>query len=159
MFICLPPGHPRCRLLCFFSRTQSKIFLTQTVAVSQSYNGSQWDPRLCSWRYIEVLRHETISLCKKLSSIYIIFYLWSTAMSNCPECVLWHSRRKRSVTCIRHSLFRSLPRMRLLCQRTLTRHAPAVVNALRTVGHCGGSEVKNYRNTVQFLAQTDCFVS
>ncbi len=44
-------------------------FLTQTVAVCQSYNGSQWDPRLwekknihrqnqikpCgSWRYIEV---------------------------------------------------------------------------------------------------------
>ncbi len=26
-----------------------------------------------SWRYIEVLRHETISLCKKLNSIYIIF--------------------------------------------------------------------------------------
>ncbi len=33
------------------------------------------------------------------------------------------------------------------------RHAPAVVNTLRTVVHCGGSEVKNYVNTVQFLAQ------
>ncbi len=40
-----------------------------------------------SWRYIEVLRHKMISLCKKLNSIYIIFYLWSTAMSNCPERV------------------------------------------------------------------------
>ncbi len=39
-------------------------------------------------------------------------------------------------------------------------HAPAVVNALRTVGQCGGSEVKkNTISTVQFLAQTDCFVS
>ncbi len=38
-------------------------------------------------------------------------------------------------------------------------HAPAVVNVLRTVGHCGGSEVKNYINTVQFLAQTDRFMS
>ncbi len=28
-----------------------------------------------SWRYIEVLRHETIGLCKKLNSIYRIFYL------------------------------------------------------------------------------------
>ncbi len=28
-----------------------------------------------------------------------------------------------------------------------------------TVGHCGVSEVKNYINTVQFLAQTDRFVS
>ncbi len=33
------------------------------------------------------------------------------------------------------------------------------MNALRTVGPCGGSEVKNYINTVQFLAQTDRFVS
>ncbi len=39
------------------------------------------------------------------------------------------------------------------------RHTPAVVNALRTLGPCGGSEVKNYINTVQFLAQTDRFVS
>ncbi len=39
----------------------------------------------------------------------------------------------------------------------LMRHAPAVVNVLRIVGHCSGSEVKNYKNTVQFLAQTDCF--
>ncbi len=35
----------------------------------------------------------------------------------------------------------------------------SLVNALRTVGQCGGSEVKNYINTVQFLAQTDHFVS
>ncbi len=34
-----------------------------------------------------------------------------------------------------------------------------VVTALRTVGQCGESEVKNYINTVQFLAQTDRFVS
>ncbi len=52
--------------------------LTQTVAVCQSYNGSQWDPRLerqinmprqnqikpCgSWRYTEVLR--TVGPCAK----------------------------------------------------------------------------------------------
>ncbi len=30
---------------------------------------------------------------------------------------------------------------------------------LRTVGHCSGSEVKNDVNTVQFLAQTDPFIS
>ncbi len=30
---------------------------------------------------------------------------------------------------------------------------------LRTVGQYGGSEVKYYINTVQFLAQTDRFVS
>ncbi len=41
----------------------------------------------------------------------------------------------------------------------VTRQALDVVNALRTVGHCSGSEVKNDINAVQFLAQTDCFVS
>ncbi len=43
--------------------------------------------------------------------------------------------------------------MCLLCQSTLTRPALAVVNVLRTVGHHGGSEVKNDINTVQCLAQ------
>jgi len=36
-----------------------------------------------SWRYIDVLRQETIGLCEKLTSIYIVFYLWYTAMSDC----------------------------------------------------------------------------
>ncbi len=36
-----------------------------------------------SWRYIEVLRHETIGL----NSIYIILYLWSAVN------MLWYSRR------------------------------------------------------------------
>ncbi len=40
-----------------------------------------------------------------------------------------------------------------------TSRAGCCVNVLRTVGPCGGSEVKHYINTVQFLAQTDCFVS
>ncbi len=39
------------------------------------------------------------------------------------------------------------------------RHAPAVVNVLKTVGQCGVSELKNDINTVQFLAQADRFVS
>ncbi len=71
-------------------------FLTQTIAVCQSYNGSQWDSRLwarkknkhrqnqikpCgSWRYLEVCAI-TIALCNKLKSIYIVLYLWSTALS------------------------------------------------------------------------------
>lgn len=49
--------------------------------------------------------------------------------------------------------------IRLLCQSTYTRHMPDVVNALKTVGHCGASTVKNDINTVQFLAQTDRFMS
>ncbi len=39
-----PPGPLRCRWLCFFSRTQTKMFNSNHC--SQSYNGSQWDPRL-----------------------------------------------------------------------------------------------------------------
>ncbi len=35
--------------------------------------------------------------------------------------------------------------MRLLCQNTLANYAPVVVNKLRTVGHCSGSEVKMYK--------------
>ncbi len=36
---------------------------------------------------------------------------------------------------------------------------PAVVNVDRTVSQCGGSELKIYIHTVQFLAQSDRFVS
>ncbi len=38
-------------------------------------------------------------------------------------------------------------------------HAGCCVNELRTVGPCGGSEVKSDINTVQFLAQTNRFMS
>ncbi len=38
-------------------------------------------------------------------------------------------------------------------------HAPAVVNEFRTIGQCGGSEVKNYINTAQFLALINRFGS
>ncbi len=43
MFICLPPGH---QVVGYFvSSVEHKLrFLTQTGAVCQSYNGSQWDP-------------------------------------------------------------------------------------------------------------------
>ncbi len=78
MFICLPPDVGE-----FVSSVEHKPrFLTQTIAVCQSYNGSQWDSRFerqknikpCdSWRYIEVLRHKTIGLCKKLKSICMMF--------------------------------------------------------------------------------------
>ncbi len=67
-------------------------FFTQTVAVCQSFNGSQWYTQATAlrekktyrdknpvktsslWWYIEVLRHETIGLFKKLNSIYINWY-------------------------------------------------------------------------------------
>ncbi len=71
-----------------------------------------------SWRYIEVLRHKTIGLCKKLNNIYIIFYLWSTAMSNCPERV--HNIRR-----VTEILFSFLYRLIVLCLKTsMFRHEP-----------------------------------
>ncbi len=42
-----------------------------------------------------------------------------------------------------------------MCQSRLTRHTPDVM----TVRHCGVSEVKYDINSLQFLAQTDRFVS
>ncbi len=116
MFICLPQGHPRCRWLCFFSRTQANIFNSncckplQSVSHIMSVNGTHGFERkenihrqnqikpCSSWRYTEVLRHETIGLCKKLNSIYIVFYLWSTALSNCPERV-HNSQASSSSSC------------------------------------------------------------
>ncbi len=92
--------HPKMKIWCssaypqriqdvgdFVSSVEHKQkILTQTVAVCQSYNGrthgferqkkihTQNQIKPCgSWRYIEVLRHETISLCKKQNSIYIVF--------------------------------------------------------------------------------------
>ncbi len=72
----------------------SIYFFTPTVAVCQSFNGSQWYPQpqatalrekktyrdknpvktSSPWWYIEVLRHETIGLCKKLNIIYVNRY-------------------------------------------------------------------------------------
>ncbi len=78
--------------------------------------------------YLHVCTQENFSQHNPASAFRIS--LWSTAMSNCPE---------------QHA------------STMLMRHGPAVVNALRTVGHYSGSEVKNDINTVQFLAQTDCF--
>ncbi len=39
------------------------------------------------------------------------------------------------------------------------RHAPAVVNTLRTVGHCGGSEVKNIEILFSFLHRFNLVLS
>ncbi len=77
MFICLPKGIQD--VGDFVSSVEHKWrFLTQTVAVCQSYNVSQWYPRL--WE-----RKKTYTDKTKPNSIYIIFYLWSAA--NCPELV------------------------------------------------------------------------
>ncbi len=45
-----------------------------------------------SWWYIEVLRNKTFGLCKK-QCLYIFFFLWFIAMSNCSERVhnIWRT--------------------------------------------------------------------
>uniref|UniRef100_A0A8C2L8R8 ATP-binding cassette, sub-family G (WHITE), member 5 n=1 Tax=Cyprinus carpio TaxID=7962 RepID=A0A8C2L8R8_CYPCA len=55
-----------------------------------------------------------------------------------------------------HSIYLQYIYLHLLCQNTYMCYMPDVVNALR---HCGGSKVKHDINTVQFLAQTDQFMS
>ncbi len=40
MFICLLQGHPRCRWLCFFSRTQTKILPLQSISHIMAVNGT-----------------------------------------------------------------------------------------------------------------------
>uniref|UniRef100_A0A8C1LY30 ATP-binding cassette, sub-family G (WHITE), member 5 n=1 Tax=Cyprinus carpio TaxID=7962 RepID=A0A8C1LY30_CYPCA len=55
-----------------------------------------------------------------------------------------------------HSIYLQYIYLRLLCQNTYMCYMPDVVNALR---HCGGSKVRHDINTVQFLAQTDQFMS
>ncbi len=90
MFICLPTGNPRCRWLCFFSRTQTKIYNSNHCNHLMAVNGTHGfeskkknihrpnQIKPCGpWQYTEVLRHETISLCKKLIGIYIYFYLYA----------------------------------------------------------------------------------
>ncbi len=115
MFICLPPGHPRCKWLCFFSRTLR--FLTQNVAVCQSYNGSQWDPRVWETKKHRdktklntVARDDTLrskdtkrSVCARNGTVFISFL---PLIHQCPTPlsafttsgawyinVFWRSRR------------------------------------------------------------------
>ncbi len=71
-----------------FSKTQ-----TQSVSHIMAVNGTHGFERQTNihrqnqikpcglWRYIEVLRHETIGLCKKVNSIHIIFFLCPTVNS------------------------------------------------------------------------------
>ncbi len=126
MFICLPQGIQDVGDFGYSVECKQR-FWTQTVAVCQSYNGSQWDPQHWERKKHAQTKPNEVICCVYMSPIVCVCHRW-------------------------------LPRMRLLCQSMSMRHAPAVVNALMTVGYCGGSEVKNYRNTVQFLAQTNCLM-
>ncbi len=130
--------HPKMKIWClsaypegiqdvgdFISSVEHKRrLLTRTVAVCQSYNFSQWDPRLwdtkkdihrqnqikpCgSWQYNEVLRHKTIGLCKKLNSIYIIYYLWFTCVHNIRHVteILFSFLHRPIVSCLKTSMYR-----------------------------------------------------
>ncbi len=95
---------------------------------------------LCKWVLLAVF-----SLCRL--NIWVhehVNIISRTALSLFLSIVPFLLRKnawKRSVARIRHSLFRSLPRMRLLCQSMLTRHVPAVKN---TVGHYGRSDLFSF---------------
>ncbi len=107
MLICLLPGHPRCRWLCFFSRTQRKIFNSNRCRMSvikwQSMGPTALRVKGKTYTDKIKLNHEA---CDNTFSIYIIFYPWSTAMSNCPERV--HNTRRVMHQCAQDSWNRSI---------------------------------------------------
>ncbi len=111
MFICLSSGHPRCRGLCFFSWTQTKIFYSNQYCQSNDVN--QWYSRL--WekiKHTQTKPNETMWLItihwglktrndrsvQETEQYLYHFYLWSTAMSNCPERV--HNRCKNDINTV-----------------------------------------------------------
>ncbi len=103
----------------FISSVEHKQrLLTRTVAVCQSYNVSQWNPRL--WE----TKQKTYTDKTKLN-LWLVTIHWGL-----------QTRNNQSVQ----------ETKQYFC------HAPDVVNTRE-------SEVINDINTVQFLAQTDCFVS
>ncbi len=81
------------------------------------------------------LKTRTIGLCKKLNSIYVVFYLWSAARSNCPELV----HTTAGVWCI----------FFLLYGITTTYLSNGPLTLL----------IEIVDRSIQFLAQTDRFVS
>ncbi len=94
MFIGLPTGHPICRWIYFFSRTQTNIFNLnplQSASHIMAVNGT----------------HKFFSLREKITNI--------NRQNQIKPCGSWWYIE-----------------------------VPAVVNALRTVGHCGGPGVKKY---------------
>ncbi len=121
------------------------------LRVKKTHSHNQIKP-CCSWRYIKVVRHETIGLCKKPNSIYIIFYLWSTARSNCPERI--HNIRGRDASTWHSRCMRGSDRSHIYVTHCLDRfhacfyyarahwHVTHRMDVLRTVRHCGGSVVK-----------------
>ncbi len=108
--------HPKMKIWCLSaypkgiqdvgvsSVEHKRRFLTQIVAVCQSYNGSQWYPRLWEKKktYTDktklnpAARDDTLrskdmkrSVCARNWTIFIsFFYLWSATRSNCPELIL-----------------------------------------------------------------------
>ncbi len=99
MFICLAPWHPRCRWLCFISRTQTKIFLFKPLQ-SDSYimavNGTHgfWESLIhCN---VQLSRARSQQPSRRirgsdLSHVYVTHYLQILLLNmviNCayPDC-------------------------------------------------------------------------
>ncbi len=137
-------GHPRCRWLCFFSRTQTKFFLTQplqSVSHIMTVNGTHGFERKKN-----IHRQNQIKPCGLWQYIEVQL---SWARSQKP------ARDASSSSCFTadRRLISALPPPISQMDHWHYLQSQLGVNA-------GGSEVKkNNINTVQFLAQTDCFVS
>ncbi len=166
--------HPKMKMWClsayprgiqdvgdFVSSVEHKQrFLTQSVSHIMAVNGTHGFERqkktyTDKTKLNPAARDDTLrsldtkqSVCARNWTVFILFFTsdplqcltvlsaFTTAGVWCVN-VLWHSRRMRGSNLSRVYVTHCLDRFRA----------------------CGGSEVKNAINTVQFLAQTDCLVS
>ncbi len=129
---------------------------TKSLRVKKTNMHRQIQIKHCgSWRYIDVLRHETIGLCEKLNSIYIFFYLWYTAMSDCHN--IRRVTRQPALAHIYVDIYVDPYVLRPI--ETVANEESTCIYLCARAGWRVTREVKNYLNTVQFLAQTDRFVS
>ncbi len=111
MFICLHPGHLRCRWLCFFSRRLMKIFNSNRCSLSYSH----------------------------------IMAVKGTHGLESKQC-FHNSRSRDSVNNEWRIHVTDRFRACIYYARACWRVAQDVVNVRRTVGHCCGSEVNNFRD-------------
>ncbi len=77
MFICLPQGHPRCRWLCFFSRTQTKIFNSNRCSLSVITYTKHTQTKLNPVARDDTLRSKDMkrSVCARSWTVFIYFFL------------------------------------------------------------------------------------
>ncbi len=89
MFICLPRGHLRCGWLCFFSRTQTKIFNSNRCSLSVIWYSWIWERKKHTQtkpNCDDTLRSKDSkrSVCARNWTVFRMFFFFFT--SDPPYC-------------------------------------------------------------------------